>query len=90
MSTREMAYNMIAHLTEEQVQELVAYISSNYMTESNAVSEKQAAFQTIGTIVDDMEERRAAFERMEKLRRPMRDIDEKKELAEYREEKYGK
>ncbi len=39
---------------------------------------------------DDMAERRAAFERLEKLRRPMQELDEKKELAEYREEKYGK
>lgn len=39
---------------------------------------------------DDMKERRAAFERLEKLRRHIPDLDEKKELAEYREEKYGK
>ena len=39
---------------------------------------------------DDLTERRAAFERMEKLCRYIPELDEKKELAEYREEKYGK
>ena len=38
---------------------------------------------------DDAAERRAAFERLEKMRRPIPNLDEKKELAEYREEKYG-
>lgn len=37
----------------------------------------------------DMAERRAAFERLEKICRPIPNLDEKKELAEYREEKYG-
>ncbi len=38
--------------------------------------------------VHNMRERRAAFERMEQLRRPMPDLDEKSELASYRDEKY--
>ena len=38
---------------------------------------------------DDMAERRAAFERMKSIIRPIPGLDEKKELAEYREEKYG-
>ena len=36
---------------------------------------------------DDMAERRAAFERLEKSCRYIPYLDEKKELAEYREEK---
>ncbi len=39
---------------------------------------------------DDMAKRRAAFERLEKMCKYIPDLDEKKELAEYREEKYGK
>ena len=39
---------------------------------------------------DDMAVRRAAFERLEKMCRPMPGLDPEKELAEYREEKYGK
>ncbi len=39
---------------------------------------------------NDLESRRAAFERLEKLCRYIPELDEKKELAEYREEKYGK
>lgn len=38
----------------------------------------------------EMEERQRAFERLESLRRSIPDFDEKKELAEYRDEKYGK
>ena len=38
---------------------------------------------------DDMQKRRAAFERMEKLCRYIPNLDEKKALEEYREEKYG-
>ena len=38
---------------------------------------------------DDVTERREAFERLEKMCRYIPDLDEKKELAEYREEKYG-
>ncbi len=39
---------------------------------------------------DDMLERRAAFERLKKMCRSIPDLDEKKELEEYREERYGK
>lgn len=39
---------------------------------------------------DDIQQRREAFERLEKLCRYIPDLDEKKELEEYREEKYGK
>ena len=37
----------------------------------------------------DLQERRAAFERLEQLCRPIPDLDEEKELAEWREEKFG-
>lgn len=35
-----------------------------------------------------LEVRRKAFERLEQLRRPIPDLDEKKELEEYWDEKY--
>lgn len=38
---------------------------------------------------DDLSERRAAFDRMKKACRPIPNLDEKAELARYREEKYG-
>ena len=38
---------------------------------------------------DNMAERRAAFERMKRVCRSIPGLDEEKELAEYREEKYG-
>ncbi len=39
---------------------------------------------------DAAERRKAAFDRIMKLRKPMPDLDYDKELAEYREEKYGR
>ncbi len=38
---------------------------------------------------DNMTERRKAFEELEKLCRHIPNLDDDKELAEYREEKYG-
>ena len=50
-----------------------------------------ALFSRIHPPVDsDMKKRREAFERLETMRRPIPDIDEKAELAAYREERYGK
>ena len=38
---------------------------------------------------DDMTERLKAFEELEMMRKPISDLDEKKELEKYREERYG-
>ena len=38
---------------------------------------------------DDMKERQATFDRLERMCRYVPDFDEKKELEEYRQEKYG-
>ncbi|MBP0954468.1 MAG: UDP-N-acetylenolpyruvoylglucosamine reductase [Oscillospiraceae bacterium] len=75
MSTREIALDIFNRLNERQLKGFIALFSPN-----EELYEKDS----------DMAERRAAFARMEKLRRPMPELDEKKELAEYREEKYGK
>ena len=40
-------------------------------------------------ISDDVTDRREAFERLEKMCKGIPDIDEKKELGEHRDEKYG-
>lgn len=37
----------------------------------------------------DMAARQAAFDRLMELRRPIPDLDEEKELAQWREEKFG-
>ncbi|MBQ9209341.1 MAG: hypothetical protein IJ149_07135 [Oscillospiraceae bacterium] len=75
MNTREIALDIFNRLNERQLKGFIALFSPN-----EELNEKDS----------DMAERRAAFARMEKLRRPMPELDEKKELAEYREEKYGK
>ena len=75
MSTKEMAYSILEQLTEEELQGFVALFRRVHPPKTDD---------------DDIAERRAAFERLEKMCRPIPDLDEKKELAEYREEKYGK
>ena len=75
MSTREIALDIFNRLNERQLKGFIALFSPN---------------EELYAKDSDMAERRAAFARMEKLRRPMPELDEKKELAEYREEKYGK
>lgn len=42
-----------------------------------------------GLSYDDSEEREAAFERLENMRKKAPDLDYEAELAAYREEKYG-
>ena len=74
MSTREIAYSIIDQFTEEELEKFVA----KYRKEPPKSEE------------EDLRERRKAFEELEKLRRYIPDLDEKKELDEYRMEKYGK
>ena len=38
---------------------------------------------------DENTEKKQAFERLDKMIRPILDLDEEKELAEYRDERYG-
>ena len=74
MSTREMALRLFNRLSEKQLEGFIALFSA--MDDPSA----QDA---------DLVKRRALFAEMGKLRRPMPGLDEKKELAEYRKEKYG-
>ena len=83
MSTREIAYSIFQQLTEEELKGFIALFQRIYSVNSETSPDIDAES-------DEMEKRRAAFMRMEKLRRPIPDLNEKKELAEYREEKYGK
>ena len=83
MSTREIAYNIFQQLTEEELKGFIALFQRIYSVNNETSPDIDAES-------DEMEKRHAAFMRMEKLRRPIPDLDEKKELAEYREEKYGK
>ena len=75
MSIREIAYSIIDQLTKEELESFVVLFGRVHPPKSDE---------------DDLKKRREAFERLEKLRRYIPDLDEKKELAEYREEKYGK
>ena len=75
MSTKEIAYSILERLSEEQLKGFIALFSGVYPDKDD----------------NDAQARRdEAFQRLEKMRRPMPNLDEKKELAEYREEKYGK
>ena len=73
MSTRELAYNIIQQMTDEQLEGFVALFGNLYPPKT-----------------DDRSEQNTAFERLQSMIRPgTHDIDEKKELEEYRKEKYG-
>jgi hypothetical protein len=71
MSVKEMAYNIIDHLSEEQLKGFVAMFGELYSMSDEKDQEKIKA-----------------FEELEKLHRPIPDIDENKELSEWRTEKY--
>ena len=86
MSTREIAYSIFNQFDEEALQGFIAFFSKFYPPKIDT----KADYSEFGNTTDNMEERRAAFERLEKMCRHIPDIDEKKELAEYREEKYSK
>ncbi len=73
MSTREMAHQILDNMSEEQILGFVSLFRVNQIS----VSE------------DDMTEREKAYESLRKKIRSIPDLDYDRELAEYREEKYG-
>ena len=75
MSTRELAHNILEQLTEEQLKGFIALFGGMYQASDNG---------------GDRARREEAFRRLESMRRSIPDLDEKKTLAEYREEKYGR
>ena len=81
MSTKEMAYSIIDQLGEEELQCFITLFRRLYPPKENLENGKQEH--------DEMAERRAAFERMKNACRYIPNLDEKQELAAYREEKYG-
>ncbi len=93
MSTKEIAYSIFEQLDEDELEGFIALFHKLHPPKTQENSEKRSpkntAFREITSPTENMEERRAAFERIEKLRRPIPDLDEKKELAEYREERFG-
>ena len=78
MSTREIAYSIIDRLSERQLRGFIAMFG-----ESDHDEEDNDNFE---------EERRksmAAFERLNEMIKEVPDLDYEKELAEYRDERYG-
>ena len=74
MSNRDLAIRIVDQMNEEQ---LIGFIS---MFER---------FYHVRKGTDENTEKKQAFERLEKMIRPIPDLDEEKELAEYREERFG-
>jgi len=75
MSTKEIAYSIIDQLGEEELLGFIALFHRVFPPKTDT---------------DTTDERCAAFERMKNVCRYIPDLDEKSELDEYREEKYGK
>ena len=74
MSTKEIAYSIIEQLTEEELEGFVTLFSRVHRPQTDS---------------DDQARRDEAFKTLESLRKNIPDFDEKKALAEYREEKFG-
>ena len=74
MSNRDLAIRIVDQMNEEQLIGFIAMFERFYHVRK-------------GT--DEDIEKKQAFERLEKMIRPIPDLDEEKELAEYREERYG-
>ena len=73
MSTREMAYSIFQQMTDEELEGFVALFRNVHPPK-----------------IGDNSDKKTAFERLQSMIRPgTHDIDEKKELEEYRKEKYG-
>lgn len=70
MSTKEIAYKIIEHLTEEQLQGFISLFGAIYSEDS------------------EQEERDSAFTQLQNLRKSVPNFDEKKELDEYRKERF--
>lgn len=73
MSTRELAYNIIQQMTDEQLEGFVALFGNLYPPKTDDRSEQNTAFERLQSMI----------------RPGTHDIDEKKELEEYMKEKYG-
>ena len=71
---RQDAYFILQRLPEEKLREALSYLRSIDEPEDIETVRKR---------------KHEAFLRLEQLRRPIPDLDEKKELAEWREEKFG-
>ena len=54
----------------------------------NTIIQIMRIFDNSSSLLERKEEKTAAFETLEKLRKAIPNIDEKKELAEWRDEKY--
>ena len=75
MSTRDIAYSIFEQLTEEELEGFVALFRRVHPPKADDI---------------DQARRDEAFNVLESLVKNVPDLDEKKELAEYREDKYGK
>ena len=75
MSTRERVHNVVDRLTEEQLHAFLVIFDNASSTERDKRTEKQKAYDEMMQILQGMP--------------PIGDIDEKAELAAYRDEKYG-
>ena len=87
MSSFEMAHQIVNQMNDEQLQGFILLFGGLVRsTKDFLLEEKSSAFEQERL---DLEERKKAFETLEKLCRHIPDIDEKKELEEYRTQRYG-
>ena len=78
MSIKEIAFEIFNRLSEKQLQGFIALFSDLYPVDDDDAQKRERAFENLQT-----------FENLQKLRRNIPDIDEKKELDEYRTMRFG-
>lgn len=85
MSTKERVIKIIDNWTEKQLEGFLVMFGADAFDETDAVND------TANQAVDEKTRRKyAAHEEIKKMRKKVpKDFDYDKELAEYREEKYG-
>ncbi len=73
MSTREMAHKILDDMNEEQLLGFIALFR----------------VQDLSAEPSEQEERNKAYHNLRKMIKPIQNLDYDKELADYREERYG-
>lgn len=83
MSTREMALSIFNQLSEKQLEGFIAMYSGIFSVQQTPEQSLQKSEYT-------QAERQKAFEELQAMRKHIPDLNEKAELAAYRDERYGK
>lgn len=93
---RQSAFSLLELLPEEQLSAVIGFMErvkgKTQTPQDDDMQERRAAFERLermGQLTPVRTENSEAFKELMQLCRPIPDLDEKKELAAWREEKFG-